>query len=126
MIFTNKTIVVDLQVLGQLFGFALLIIGLVAFMGWGVGAFEYYPVEVLDLYPVILADGRTAIEMTCRDVPGFYMQLFGITEERVSKYYRLDGGTQWLFDDFSKVQVASSLTNLHRHWLRTHTPQKVD
>jgi len=91
----KKTIVINLNVVMAWLIVALIVTGLTATVGYYLGAFSYWPTEVKQLQPVVLADGQTAIEMTCRDVPGSFMQLFGTSDERVVKYYTLDG-SEWL------------------------------
>lgn len=125
----NKTLVIDLRVVGKWTAIGLLILGFAALIGLGTSAFWYWPTEVMQLQPVILADGQTAIEMTCRDVPGSYMQLFGMNQERVANYYSLDGGSEWLLEDFSGVTIdylKDDLRSLHRKWLLEHKPQVLN
>ena len=122
----KKTIVINLNVVMAWLIVALIVTGLTATVGYYLGAFSYWPTEVKQLQPVVLADGQTAIEMTCRDVPGSFMQLFGTSDERVVKYYTLDG-SEWLMEDFSRTEnldeLQKALQCLHRQWLHDHKPQ---
>ncbi len=122
----NKTLVIDLRVVGKWFGLLVAAIGFAALIGLPTGAFWYHPSEALELQRVVLADGQTAIEITCRDAPGSYMRLFGTTEGRVAKYYSLDGGNEWLLEDFGEITVdpiKNALRSFHRQWLLSHKPQ---
>ncbi len=120
----QKTIVINLNVVMGWFIAAVVVTGFTVMVGCLVGAFSYWPTEVTQLQPVVLADGQTAIEMTCRDVPGSFMQLLETTDERVAKYYTLDG-SEWLMEDFSGIELKDlqkALRSLHRQWLNDHKP----
>lgn len=95
-------------------------------IGLACGSFWYWPQEVVSLQTVAWPDGASAIELTCEEVPGFYVWLMGATENRQLKYYSFDGGDEWKWADFSGVSpkpVADQIRNLHAQWRQSHTPQ---